>query len=219
MAHPYWPLFDLSVRTPRLELRYPDDALVDELVAVSQRGIHDPAEMPFGVPWTDAPSPEFERGSLQHHWKNRAEHTPNGWNVPLAVIVNGNAVGIQGIHATDFAALRTAETGSWLGREFQGQGIGKEMRAAVVHFAFVGLGARRCTSGAWHDNPSSMGVSRSLGYIDNGENIVLRRGVPDRQIRLLLTHDVWEPHRRDDIEIVGLDGCIDMLIAPDPPTG
>jgi hypothetical protein len=28
MAHPYWPLYDLVVRTPRLELRRPDIELV-----------------------------------------------------------------------------------------------------------------------------------------------------------------------------------------------
>ena len=31
-----------------------------------------------------------------------------------------------------FRTLRTFETGSWLGREFQGRGIGKEMRAATL---------------------------------------------------------------------------------------
>ena len=35
MAHPYWPLFDLQVRTPRLELRYPDDELAFGLIDVS----------------------------------------------------------------------------------------------------------------------------------------------------------------------------------------
>ena len=31
MTHPYWPLFDLVVRTPRLELRPPDDSMLVEL--------------------------------------------------------------------------------------------------------------------------------------------------------------------------------------------
>ena len=32
MTNPYWPLFDLGIRTPRVELRFPDD---EALVAVA----------------------------------------------------------------------------------------------------------------------------------------------------------------------------------------
>lgn len=213
MAHPYWPLFDLSVRTPRVELRYPDDELISALVGVSLKGIHDPATMPFGVPWTDTPSPRLERESMQHHWRNRVEHTPESWRIPFAVLVDGQPVGIQAAHADKFAQLRIGETGSWLGMEFQGQGIGKEMRSAVLHFLFAGLDAIECRSGAWHDNPSSLGVSRAMGYAENGYEILMRRDVPDRQIRLVLTRETWEPSRRDDITIHGLEGCRDMLIA------
>ncbi|MEY2426335.1 MAG: hypothetical protein QOI61_1907 [Actinomycetota bacterium] len=214
MAHPYWPLFDLSIRTPRIELRYPDDELVLRIIDVSTKGIHDPAFMPFGFAWTDKPSPLFERNSIQHYWKNRAEHQANKWGLNFVVMLDGEPVGIQGIHADDFAMTRQAATGSWLGQAFQGQGIGKEMRAAVLHFAFAGLDAERCLSGAWHDNASSLGVSRALGYVENGEDIALRRGERDRQIRLLLMRDEWEKRRRDDIEIVGLDACINLLVEP-----
>jgi RimJ/RimL family protein N-acetyltransferase len=213
MAHPYWPLFDLSIRTPRLELRYPDDELVIRAVDVARNGIHDPATMPFGFPWTDAKSPEFERNSLKHWWKSRADHTPDSWNLNFVVLVDGEVVGSQGAVATKFGSLRQAETGSWLGQAFQGQGIGKEMRAAVLHFLFDGLGAHRAISGAWHDNASSLGVSRALGYEENGVEHRMRRDKADRLIHLLLTREQWEPTRRDDIEIVGLDGCRDMLIA------
>lgn len=214
MAHPYWPLFDLSIRTPRVELRYPDDDLVCQTVALSLKGIHDPATMPFGYPWTDAKSPQFERDSVRHHWRGRAEHRPDRWHLPFVVLADGEVAGIQGIDAINFAKLRQAETGSWLGLEYQGKGIGKEMRAAVVHFLFAGMGAERCLSGAWHDNASSLGVSRALGYAENGEEYRMRREEPDRLVRLLLTREQWEPTRRDDIEIVGLEECMDLLIAP-----
>jgi RimJ/RimL family protein N-acetyltransferase len=218
MAHSpgsaFWPLFDLAIRTPRVELRYPDDALVFAAVEVARQGIHDPATMPFGFPWTDAKSPQFERDSLKHYWRGRAEHTPDNWHLPFAVLVDGEVVGIQGVDAHRFAALRQAETGSWLGRDHQGQGIGKEMRSAIVHFLFAGMGAQRCLSGAWHDNGASLGVSRALGYRENGDDYRMRRDAPDPLVRLVLTREEWEPTRRDDIEIVGLDACRDLLIAP-----
>jgi RimJ/RimL family protein N-acetyltransferase len=119
--------------------------------------------------------------------------------------------------AEHFALLRSVETGSWLGRAFQGQGLGKEMRQAVLHLAFEGLGAEEAHSGAFHDNAASLATSRSVGYVDNGETRAPRRGVADRILRVRMDRARWEQRRRDDIEIVGLDGCLDMFIGDPEP--
>lgn len=214
MAHPYWPLFDLVVRTPMLELRYPTDQDLIELARVGGRGIHDPDWMPLGG-WTDVDSPELERNILKFGWRMRAEWSPDSWSYNPVVVVDGTVVGTQGMHATDFAKLRSVGTGSWIGLEFQGRGIGREMRAAIVHLAFAGLGAVEALSGYWHDNEPSRRVSEGLGYELNGEDRKLRRDEPDRQVNVRLLREVWEQRRRDDIEIVGLDACIDWFIAPD----
>jgi RimJ/RimL family protein N-acetyltransferase len=209
MGHPYWPLFDLRIRTPRLELRPPDDELVVELARLAAAGIHDPETMPFAMPFTDQPSPQLERSSLQFFWRTRAEWTPEKWMLPLAVIAGGVVVGTQDLNAERFAMLRAANTGSWLGRDHQGQGIGKEMRAAVLHLAFEGLGAVVAYSGAWHDNAASQGVSRALGYEENGDLIRPRRDKPDRMINLKLPRQKWQ--RRDDITIENLEPCLEMF--------
>ena len=211
MAHPYWPLFDLRIRTERVELRPPTDDDLVELAAVAARGIHDPAEMPFGAPWTDVPSPQLERNSLQHYGGARAGFTAMDWHLPLAVSHEGRLVGTQSILATDFPQLRTASTGSWLGRQFQGQGIGKEMRAAALYLVFAGLGGEVATSAAWHDNGASIGVSRALGYEDNGVLTKLRRGVPTRQIQFRLERPAWEQQRPDRATIEGLDACLALF--------
>src|SRR5205085_388254 len=135
------PLFELSIRTPRVELRYPDDELATRITALSLKGVHDPGFMPFSIAWTDQKSPQLERSGMQHYWKGRAELTADNWSLPFVVLIDGEVVGVQDCAAKDFAKLRVASTGSWLGVAFQGQGIGKEMRSAVVHFAFAGLGA------------------------------------------------------------------------------
>src|SRR5437588_682625 len=69
----HWPLFALRVRTPRLELRYPDDDDVVALAELGARGVHEPDFMPFTTAWTDAPSPEQERNTLQHYWLQPAQ--------------------------------------------------------------------------------------------------------------------------------------------------
>ena len=206
-----WPLFNVRVRTPILEIRLPTDddlpRLVDEIVA----GVHDPATMPFTKEWTDVASPLRERESLQWWWRQRAEWSPGKWVFTGAVFVEGNPIGVQDLGAESFADLRTVETGSWLGQRHQGRGIGKEMRSAVLHLAFAGLGAVEALSGAWHDNPHSLGVSKALGYEQNGESLALRRGRPERQIRLRLTRDRWEATRRDDIDMEGLEPCLELF--------
>ncbi len=85
------------------------------------------------------------------------------------------------------------------------------MRAAILHLAFAGLGALEATSGAWHDNTRSMKVSEALGYEVNGSDLGLRRGRPERQIRLRLPLQAWERTRRDDIQLVGLEPCLELF--------
>jgi len=67
------------------------------------------------------------------------------------VLERGVPVGIQSMSATQWASTRVAGTGSWLGREFQGRGIGTRMRALMLHLVFEGLGAREVTSDAFAD--------------------------------------------------------------------
>lgn len=214
MGHPYWPLFDLVVTTPRLTLRYPDDELLIELVAVAARGIHDPATMPFGIPWTDLESPEFEREALKFHWRSKAEVSPTNWRIPLVVIVDGEVVGASDIVTADYAVLRSFETGSWLGREFQGQGIGKEMRLATLTLGFDGFGAVEATTGAWADNARSLGVTTSLGYTYRGVRRAVRRDRPDDQVSYAMDRDHFATLRRDDIVVDGAADCFDLLGIP-----
>src|SRR5690349_13831855 len=164
VPHAYWPLFDLRVCTPRVELRYPSEDDILELIDLIRHGIHDPATMPFSNPWTDFPSPHLERQAMQHYWRQRAEWSKDSWSTGFAVVVDGRVVGVQDVFANDFRKKKVAETGSWLGRDHQGRGIGKEMRAAALHFAFEGLGAQWMETFAYLDNASSRGVTERLGY-------------------------------------------------------
>jgi RimJ/RimL family protein N-acetyltransferase len=197
MAHHHWPLFDLRITTPRLDLRYPDDDLLMALADLAAQGIHDADAMPFSIPWTR--SADLERQSLQHYWLRRATLTPDDWSIPLVVFEGGELVGVQELLAQKFPVVRTVQSGSWLGRRFQGSGIGTEMRAAVLHLAFAGLDAQRAETGAWHDNAASQAVTRKLGYEPNGSGVLDREGTATRMLRFALTRERWEQTRRDDI--------------------
>jgi RimJ/RimL family protein N-acetyltransferase len=212
MGNAYWPLFDLRIRTPTVELRLATDDDLVSLARLAAQGVHEPTSMPFLKPWTDQPSPTMERELLKWGWKHRAEWEPNRWTFNAAVVVAGDVVGVQDLMAQDYAALRTVKTGSWLGQSHQGKGIGKAMRSAILHLAFAGLDAREAYSGGWTDNVSSLGVSRSLGYEENGRVLALKRDEPAELLELRLSRSAWEGSDRPEVRIDGLDECLEFFV-------
>ncbi len=204
-----WPLYRLRVRTEDLELRAATDEDLAELAELVREPIHDPGLMPFYEAWTDQPPDRRVRSVLQWQWKARAEWAPEHWHLGLVVVRDGHIVGTQGVHAEHFAVTREVATGSWLGRRYQGQGIGTAMRRAVLHLAFAGLEARTARSGAFADNLSSIAVSHRVGYETDGTEIRDRRGEAGTVIRFLMRREEWEEHAAGWPEVVieGLDGC------------
>lgn len=214
-----WPLYGLVLRTPRLELRLPSPEQLAALGELADEGVHDPAVMPFTVPWTDQPPGVRARAVLQHHWAGLGTMTPARWTLALAVLADGEPVGFQDVGATDFAVLREVHTGSWLGRRHHGRGIGTEMRAAVLQLAFAGLGAEHATSAAAADNPASREVSRRLGYAEDGIERITVRGAVSTHVRLRIERAAWAAHRTVPVEIDGLAPCRALLGAGSaPPT-
>lgn len=211
MANECWPLFDLAVETPRVTLRSLDDSLAQRVLAVAARGVHDPATTPFSVPWTDLPSPQMEQEAMRFYWRTRAAISPDSWTLQFAVLAEGDVIGACDLAADGFAQLRQVTTGSWIGREFQGKGLGTALRRAALGLAFEGLDARFATTVAWHDNLPSLGVTRSLGYEHIGRRQALRRGQPDEQVELRMTRAHWMTIRDDHLTLHGLDGARSFL--------
>jgi RimJ/RimL family protein N-acetyltransferase len=209
-----FPAYGLVLRTPRLELRLPSPEQLAALGELAAEGVHDPALMPFTVAWTDlAPVPRA-RAVVQHHWEVLSRLGPDRWTLAFAVLAGGEPAGFQDVTGADFAVTREVATGSWLGLRHHGRGIGTEMRAAVLHLAFAGLGAGWATSAAATDNPASLAVSRKLGYAEDGVERVAVRGVVSEHVRLRLSRAAWETHRSVPVTIGGLDACRDLLGAP-----
>jgi RimJ/RimL family protein N-acetyltransferase len=192
-----WPLRHLVLRTPRLELRPDDDEGLFELVEVAKEGVHDPAEMPFYVPWTDTLPDDHGLGMLQHFWGMRAKVAAKDWTISFLVRHEGEVIGVQDIGAHDFGVLREVNTGSWLGQKFQGNGFGTEMRIAVLQFAFDHLDA-------------SNRVSAKLGYVHDGTIGAAPRGERLEHVRLRL--DAANFVRPEwNVAVEGLAECVRLI--------
>lgn len=211
MITDHWPLFGLRLRTPRLELRVPDLTDLAHLADVAAEGVHDPGYQPFLVPWTDGSPQQAARGTLQFHWRMLGEWAPDSWSLNLVTVFDGQVIGTQALDARQFGTLREAGTGSWLGRAHHGKGFGTEMRAAVLDLAFAGLGAQWAVSEAFAANAASYGVSRRLGYADDGvaRHVVRGEAVVGRRLRL--DRAGWAAARTVDVRIEGLAPCLPMF--------
>lgn len=205
-----WPLFALEIQTPRLALRPIRDEDLPGLAEAALAGIHEPDQMPFGFPWTDAPAAELPRNLAMYQWQLR-QVTPYNWTIAFAVHLDGKVIGAQDLSAYDFANRRTVNSGSWLTKEVQGRGLGTEMRAALLLFAFDVLGAEWAESSAAAWNEPSLAVSRKLGYEMNGVTRVSpRQGEPvdEQRVRLArgaLNRPAWTITTR------GTDAAVSQL--------
>lgn len=170
------PLLGLRITAGPIELRGVTDDLMLPLAEVASAGIHDPDFMPFYTPWSLTAPDEMPLCVAQFHWGQRARFSPARWGADFAVFYDGELVGSQGISTEDYLITRTGETGSWLGRRYQGKGIGTAMRQVICAFAIDHLDAEQITSGAYTDNVASLSVSRKCGYTENGQETRVRMG-------------------------------------------
>ena len=209
-----FPPFGLRIACGPLELRVLRDEDFPALVELVREGIQVPdSPMPFLQAWHEEPfapgSPDgFPASSLAWWWTQRAAFAPQDWRLALTVRRDGELVGVQDLHARNFAQTRHIDSGSWLGRAHHGRGTGTLMRQLVVGFAFDELGALECESGYILGNHASAAVSRKAGYTENGRRRVTQRraegivGVTEQQV--LVTPDTFV--RPDEqVDVAGAD--------------
>jgi RimJ/RimL family protein N-acetyltransferase len=200
------PLWELRLRTPRLELRLPTDDELVELFRIAEAGIHPPEEMPFYVPWTDDLRLDAFLAFHREAWET---WRPAQWTLNLITFLGGEPIGSQGIGAKQFAQSREVETGSWLGAKYQGRGIGTEQRAAVLELAFAGLGAEAAVSGSIVHNISSQCVSEKLGYRVTGTRTIAPRGEPVEHYDYRLDRAQWASPV--PVEIAGVEPALPLF--------
>lgn len=204
-----WPPYAVRLVEGDLTMTVITDDDVPGLVDLALSGVHEADRMPFAHPWTDADPADLPANMARFYASIRADFTPERFSLEFAVRLGGELVGVQGFTATDFVVTRTGETGSWLAERYQGRGIGTRMRRAVCTLAFDGLGAVEVTSSAFADNPSSLAVSRKLGYRPNGTTRLARRGQPAVNHRLVLTPETFV--RGASLDMTGVPGLRGFL--------
>jgi RimJ/RimL family protein N-acetyltransferase len=210
-----WPLYGLTIQTPRLTLRL---AREDDLpaLAAAARVISGPGEPRLGMRWLYTPTPDMERQLLQHHWRSLARWKPDSWHLPLTIYLDRQPIGSQDLWADDFARLRTVGTGSWITRTRQGHGYGTEARAAVLELAFAHLGAEEACTEYVDGNHASAQVSRKLGYTSNGQHSIHHNDTGrTTEYRLRLDRPTWNQNRSDTpCTISGTGPCLALFGVP-----
>lgn len=208
-----YPLLSVGVCTPVLELRGASDELLDELAELVRAGKTHADPPPYDDPMSFyEPDPDVRVARwLRAIWRRRGTVEPDSWRLNFVVMAGGRPVGEQTLTGVNFAKLGTVSTFSWLSADERGRGLGREMRAAILHLAFEGLGAREAASDAFADNNGSNAVSRGLGYEPNGSEWATRQGEPALLNRWRLTRENWERGRRDDIELRNVAACRALL--------
>jgi RimJ/RimL family protein N-acetyltransferase len=204
-----YPLLELRISTPTIELRGATDELLDELAEVVRAGKTHADPPPYDDPMSFYETDPDVRVAkwLRAVWRRRGIVEPDAWRLNFVVMVDGRPVGEQTISGVEFSTLGTVTTFSWLSVDQRGHGFGREMRAAILQLAFDGLGAKEAGSDAFVDNDGSNAISRGLGYQPNGSEWATRQGEPALLNRWRLTRADWEPRRRNDIKLHNIEAC------------
>jgi RimJ/RimL family protein N-acetyltransferase len=208
-----WPLLGVRLSVSDVELSAIDDATALDLGRLAASGIHGDAQ-PFLRPWTRGTPLEVARSVYTYQSGVRSRCTPEHWALEFAARLDGTLIGVQALEADDFPTARSAESGSWLGRDWQGRGIGTLLRIAILSFAFEGLGANEVRTSAWADNAPSTAVTRKLGYEPNGEQVLDREGSATVLKRYRIDRATWERRPlelRQHVQMDGLDAVRDWL--------
>jgi RimJ/RimL family protein N-acetyltransferase len=206
MHMPDWPLFDLRLHCRGVTLRAVREGDLPHLADIQPDDYErDPrSELLAGLDLRA----NVRRLCYQAYWRSVGTWSPASWNLELAVERNGEVVGVQSLEAESFGALRTVDSSSWLVPAVRGRGIGVAMRMAVLGLAFDHLGAVAAVSSARVDNLASLGVSRRIGYADNGVSLTESVAAVIELTHLRLPVADWRAagHGRE-VTVTGFEAC------------
>jgi RimJ/RimL family protein N-acetyltransferase len=192
----------------------------EHLIQLAHRAAEPGAVLPVAeahfVTWiADRTPQEIAQQRIARVQANRDLTRRPGWTLDLAVMIEGQPVGVQSLSGFDqWPHHRVVGTTSWLLAAFQGRGIGTRSRAAVLELAFVHLRAESAKSWVLDDNRASIGVSRKLGYRLIDRHHITEHGCRYAEGVYQLDRDAWlkSPFRRHNRPaITGVERLVHLL--------
>jgi RimJ/RimL family protein N-acetyltransferase len=185
-----WPLTGLRLRCREVSLRPVTEADLATLAAMLPADFEQDPRLELFPGLSDAENQR--RLFRQGYWKSLGTWSPSSWVLHFAVAYQGELVGVQTLEGEDFPVLRTVDSASWLVPGVRGRGLGVAMRTAVLGLAFDHLGAVAAVSSAVAGNKASLGVSRRIGYAENGVGLIAAPGGAVAELRhFRLTAQGW----------------------------
>lgn len=203
-------LENLEIVGPNVTLRATTDAHFHGLFAAMHQGVHSAGTVSASFPPTALVGVELESLARRFWLRNRAEWSIDRWWLDLTVFANSDdacPIGMQVLSASDFPRDHEVSTASWLTRERQGAGFGREMRRLVLDFAFAELDAQSAISEAFPENVASERVSIACGYKPDGIEEIEHADGLIRLHRYRLVRRTWEHASRVCVTVRGFDRC------------
>lgn len=166
------------IETERLLLRPPEKADLPAIVAL----LND-----FQVSRMLARVPYPYRMDHANGWFSRVNK--RGGERVFAICLDGQAIGMVGFQ--DKAGEPTL--GYWLGRPYWGRGLMSEAVTAAIAWYFECHEAPVLFSGAFEDNPASLGVQRKMGFQVTGSRSLgcAATGAARPEIRTRLSREAF----------------------------
>jgi RimJ/RimL family protein N-acetyltransferase len=207
MPAPATPLFGLRLRCRDVALRSVREEDLPHLADIlpDDYELNPRAELLSGLDVAE----NRRRTLCQDYWRALGTSSPTAWCLNFAVEYGGDMVGVQTLEANDFPTVRTVDSASWLVWRVRGRGIGVAMRMAVLGLAFDHLHARAAITSARTDNGPSLGVSRRIGYVDNGVSLNASHQGAILLSHLRLTEEAWSASGLGrEVTVEGLAPCL-----------
>lgn len=201
-----WTLFNLQLTCGKVLLRPARESDLNELARLLPDDFEHNPNSSFldGLDLNE----NRKRLLLQDYWQRWGTWSIESWGLNFCAIYEDRVVGIQTLEAENFLELRTVDSSSWLVSSVRGMGLGIAMRTAILGLSFDYLGAREAVTSARLDNASSIGVSRHLGYRDNGVSTSRSPSGVCQLLHMRLTRDEWRANGLGaTVTVTGLNSC------------
>lgn len=197
-------LFNISIKTSRLNLRVPKDKEFEQLGQVVSDGIQKPDEPHFQSEGLYNKTPEEGTKGLKEFVEGHINNwSKEDWQLPFAIFYEDRPIGLITMYSKQFPITRGFGASYWIGLPYQGKGLGTEALNAILTLGFDGLSAREAYCGTWSDNIASLRMMEKLGFVFNGEYWMNRNGEAVKDRRMRLPKESWI--KSENISINGLD--------------